>query len=242
MKIPILMYHQVDEPPPRGTALRGLIVAPSSFAWQMRMLRLIGYKGLSMRDLEPYLRGERTGKVVGITFDDGYQNNLTNALPILKRNGFTATCYGVSSLIGGTNSWDRGKVAEKPLMTRNDWLDWLAAGMDVGSHTRTHVNLSELTDDEARAQIEQSKAELERALNCKVRHFCYPYGWYRSAHAQMVCEAGYATATTTDRGRVGTGDDLYTLHRIMVARATNMIQFFFKITTAYEDRRGNHNI
>ena len=77
MKIPILMYHQIDAPPPRGTMLRGLIVAPSSFNWQMKMLRLMGYTGLSMRDLEPYLQGEKKGKVVGITFDDGYQNNLT---------------------------------------------------------------------------------------------------------------------------------------------------------------------
>jgi peptidoglycan/xylan/chitin deacetylase (PgdA/CDA1 family) len=106
------MYHQIDEPPPRGTMLRGLIVAPSSFAWQMKMLRLMGYTGLSMRELEPYLAGEKRGRVVGITFDDGYQNNLKHALPILKANGFTGTCYGVSRMVGGTNSWDAGKVAE----------------------------------------------------------------------------------------------------------------------------------
>jgi hypothetical protein len=51
MKIPILMYHQIDKPPQRETALRGLIVAPSSFAWQMRLLRWMGFQGLSMRDL-----------------------------------------------------------------------------------------------------------------------------------------------------------------------------------------------
>jgi len=237
MNIPILMYHQIDAPPPRGTPLRGLIVAPSSFAWQMRMLRLLGYRGLSMRDLEPYLQGEKQGKVVGLTFDDGYQNNLRHALPILRKHGFTATCYGVSSMIGGTNSWDHGKVAEKPLMTLADWRTWRDAGMDVGSHTRTHAKLTELPPEQAREQIAQSRQELEQAVGCAVRHFCYPYGWYGPEHAQMAREAGYASATTTHRGRVHAGNDPYTLRRVMVARATNPLQFFMKIATAYEDRR-----
>ncbi|CAM8655382.1 CDA1 Predicted xylanase/chitin deacetylase [Comamonadaceae bacterium] len=237
MKIPILMYHQIDEPPPRGTALRGLIVAPSSFAWQMRMLSLMGYKGLSMCDLEPYLRGDQHGKVVGITFDDGYQNNLIQALPVLKSNGFTATCYGVSSMIGGTNAWDEGKVKQKPLMTQQDWLAWQGAGMDVGSHTQTHANLNELTDEAARHQIVRSKDELQQALGAEVRHFCYPYGWFRPEHEEMVRNAGYITATSTRRGRAQAGDNPYALKRIMVARATNPLQFFVKIATAYEDKR-----
>jgi peptidoglycan/xylan/chitin deacetylase (PgdA/CDA1 family) len=237
MKIPILMYHQIDVPPPRGTALRGLIVAPSSFAWQMHMLRLMGYKGLSMRDLEPHLRGEKQGKVVGVTFDDGYQNNLLHALPVLQANGFTATCYGVSSMVGGTNAWDKGKVAQKPLMKQQEWLAWHRAGMDVGSHTQTHANLVELPDDAARKQILQSKDELQQMLGAEVRHFCYPYGWFEPNHENMVHEAGYITATTTRRGRAQAGDNLYTLNRVLVARATNPIQFFMKVATAYEDKR-----
>lgn len=237
MKIPILMYHQIDEPPQRGTALRGLIVAPSSFAWQMRMLRLMGYRGLSMRDLEPYLTGDKQGKVVGITFDDGYQNNLAYALPALQANGFTATCYGVSSMVGGTNAWDAGKVAQKPLMTQQDWQTWHAAGMDVGSHTQTHANLKELPNEEARQQIVHSKTELEQLLGAEVRHFCYPYGWFQTQHEEMVRAAGYVTATSTRRGRVQAGDNPYALNRIMVARATHPLQFFMKVATAYEDKR-----
>ncbi len=237
MKIPILMYHQIEEPPQRGTTLRGLIVAPSSFAWQMRMLRMLGYKGLSMRDLEPYLRGEQQGKVVGITFDDGYQNNLVHALPTLRANGFTATCYGVSSMVGGTNVWDAGKVAQKPLMTQQDWLAWCGAGMDVGSHTQTHANLKELSSDAARQQITQSKDELQQMVGTEVRHFCYPYGWFNPEHEEMVRAAGYITATSTRRGRVQVGENPYSLNRILVARATNPLQYFLKLATAYEDRR-----
>ncbi len=238
MKIPILMYHQIDVPPPSGTPLRGLVVSPASFAWQMRMLRLLGYKGLSMRDLEPYILGTKQGKVVGLTFDDGYLNNLVHALPALKASGFTATCYGVSSMVGGTNAWDAGKVAQKPLMTRRDWLNWHQAGMEVGSHTRTHVNLKDLPDDLAREQIVRSKEELQQLLGAEVRHFCYPYGWFKPEHEDMVRDAGYVTATSTRRGRAQSGDNPFALQRIMVARATNPLQFFLKVATPYEDKRG----
>nr|MDQ6882249.1 polysaccharide deacetylase family protein [Pseudomonadota bacterium] len=94
--IPILTYHQVDRPPPRGVPYRGLVVAPDAFARQMALLRMLGYRGLSMTALEPYLRGDQAGKVVGITLDDGYVNNLEHALPVLRRHGFSATCYIVS--------------------------------------------------------------------------------------------------------------------------------------------------
>lgn len=238
MNIPILMYHQIDVPPPSGTPLRGLVVSPGSFDRQMLLLKLLGYRGLSMRDLEPYLKGEKKGKVVGITFDDGYQNNLHNALPILKKFGFTATCYAVSSMIGGTNSWDQGLVAEKPLMSEADWGAWLAGGMDVGSHTRTHADLNELDLVQAREQIADSKRELENTLSCEVRHFCYPYGRFGVEHSRMAREAGYVTATTTRRGRVHAGDDLMTLRRVLVAQATHLLHFVLKIGTHYEDRRG----
>lgn len=238
MNIPILMYHQIDVPPPSGTPLRGLVVSPGAFKRQMWLLKLLGYRGLSMRDLEPYLMGEKRGRVFGITFDDGYQNNLHNALPVLKRCGFTATCYAVSSLIGGTNRWDSGLVAEKPLMTESDWHAWLSNGMEIGSHTRTHADLSQVTAIQAREEIYESKRDLENRFGCDVRHFCYPYGRFAADHIHMASDAGYVTATTTRRGRAINGKDLMTLRRVLVARATHLLQFSVKILTQYEDRRG----
>lgn len=192
-----------------------------------------------MHDLEPYLQGKSKGKVVGITFDDGYQNNVKNALPVLTKYGFTATCYGVSSMIGGTNSWDLDiGVAQKPLMTASDWRTWLQAGMDIGSHTRTHADLTKLSSPDAFDQITDSKRELENSLGCEVRHFCYPYGRFDASHGQMAKQAGYITATTTQRGRIHPSDDRYTLRRVLVAQATPLLQFGLKIATPYEDRRG----
>lgn len=238
MPIPILMYHQIDIPPVRGTPLRGLVVHPKDFHNQMRWLKWSGYQGLSMRDLEPFLAGKKQGRVFGITLDDGYKNNFDNALPILVKHGFTATCYGVSSQIGGTNAWDAGLVAEKPLMGIQEWAGWLKSGMEIGGHTRTHADLTALPDDAAREEINDCKVDFERALDCEVRHFCYPFGRFAPHHSDMVREAGYLTATTTRRGRAQSNSLAMELPRVMVARATYLLQLFVKMASAYEDKRG----
>ena len=237
MNIPILMYHQVDIAEPKGSRLRGLTVSPKSFGIQMELLRLFGYRGLSMHELEPYLSGQKAGKVVGITFDDGYKNNFVNALPVLLKNRFSATCYGVSTQVEGTNAWDKHLgIRQKPLMSKMEWLEWKASGMEIASHGRTHHDLTSLPEAQAREEIELSKQELESEFQCSIRHFCYPYGHYSEAHLAMVKQAGYITATTTHRGRVHLGHSPFELSRIMVSRACNWLQFSIKILTAYEDR------
>lgn len=236
--IPILMYHQIDASPKRGTPLRGLVVRPESFQRQMALLKTMGYQGLSMRALEPYLTGERQGKVVGITFDDGYRNNLTHALPALQKNGFSATCYAISEMLGKTNAWDRSiGVPEKDLMSNADLLTWHNAGMEVGSHTRSHAQLTGLSMAHAQTEIFESKKALEQLIGTEVRHFCYPYGKFSDVHVQMVKEAGYVTATTTRRGRASVHTDFFELPRIMIAHATHLALFGLKVLTNYESKR-----
>lgn len=220
--------------------MRGLVVAPHTFAWQMGMLRALGYRGVSMRELLPYLRGQATGRVVGITFDDGYLNNLTHALPVLQRHGFTATCYMVSRLAGQHNAWDRDRgVPHSALMTPAQLREWVGAGMDVGAHTCDHVDLTQVDAAQARLQITDSRAQLQDCTGAPVDHFCYPYGRFAQEHVAMVREAGFASATTVNRGRAEPGADLYTLPRVLVSRSTHPGYFFLKLATRYEDRRGH---
>lgn len=239
MPIPILMYHQIDIPPARGTPMRGMVVSPRRFAAQMRLLNLLGYRGLSMGELLPYLRGEKIGKVVGITLDDGYVNTLDNALPILRRHGFSATCYAVSGKLGGQNDWDVSLgVPQKPLMNAAQLRAWADAGMEVGAHTIRHADLTALDDDTAREEIAGSKRMLEAACGVPVTHFCYPYGRFTPRHVHFVREAGFLSATTTVRGRAAVHGDAYTLPRVLVAQATWLVQFALKILSRYEDQRG----
>lgn len=237
MAYPILMYHQIDASPARGTPMRGLTVTPERFSRQMGLLRLLGYRGVCMTGLEPYLKGERSGKVVGITFDDGYRNNLENALPVLVRNGFTATCYAVSDPKHGRNVWDEPMgVPQKPLLTPKEMRDWVAAGMDLGAHTRHHVDLTAIPSESADDEIRGCKEELQDIIGQEVRHFCYPYGRYTEEHTALVQAAGFTTATTTHRGRAMAGDDLLRLRRVLIAHSNHLLLFGAKIIGRYEDR------
>jgi peptidoglycan/xylan/chitin deacetylase (PgdA/CDA1 family) len=236
--IPILVYHQIAEAPRKGSAFRSLYVAPAAFARQMAWLKRLGYTGLSMSALQPYLRGERSGKVVGITFDDGYQNNLTHALPALVKQGFSSTCYAVSGLLGQTNVWDQVTgIPQTLLMNESEMRQWVSGGQEVGSHTRRHVDLMVTDDAGCRVEMAQGKTELESVVGHPVLHFCYPYGHYQSKHVAMADELGFVTATTTQRSRCHAQTDMLQLPRVPVLRSTTLLVFWLKIATRYEDRR-----
>ncbi|CAB3735671.1 hypothetical protein LMG3458_05260 [Achromobacter deleyi] len=233
------MYHQIGEPNPKGTPFRGLTVHPDDFARQMRWMRFLGYRGLSMRDVMPYVRGERRGKVFGITFDDGYRNVVQNAMPVLDKLGFTATNYLVANQFDGGNVWDaKIGIPHSPLMTVEEMRQWAAAGHEVGSHTLDHVHLPEMTPDEARRQMVESKDVLEQALGAPVTAFCYPYGDHGPEHLAMAREAGYDNATLTKRGLANASDDPFGLPRVTVSRSTGIFRFLQKCLTRYEDSRG----
>lgn len=236
--IPILTYHHTEQAPPKGFPMRSLWVSPSSFSTQMHWLSRLGYRGLSMSDLMPYLQGEKKGKVVGITLDDGYQSNVIQALPILKNHGFSATCYVVSGRLGQHNEWDAAiGMAKAALMSGEDMRTWVDAGMEVGSHTCSHADLNLLSYEEARHEMLQSKSDLENLLQKSVTQFCYPYGHFSHEHEAMVSQVGYKAATTTHRGRACSTDRMTALPRVPVVRSTYSIQFLLKILTGYEDSK-----
>ena len=235
--IPILTYHQIAQAPERGAPMRSLYVSPFAFALQMQSLSLLGYEGLSMTALMPYLQGKKTGKVVGITFDDGYLNNLENAAGVLKRFNFSSTCYVVSELMGKTNEWDRALgIASASLMDLDQLKQWIASGQEVGSHTQHHVDLTTTDSQTSHSEILNSRISLSQQLNTDIQQFCYPYGRFASEHVDIVKSSGYIAATTTARGKVHADDSAFELRRVPVVRSTSLPQFLFKVLSSYEDR------
>lgn len=235
--IPILMYHSIEKSS-RSTVMRSLHVTPRRFKFQMWLLYKLGYKGLSIRQLRPYLEGKKNGKVVGITFDDGYKNNLTNAAPVLKKFNFSSTCYIVSNCIGSSNIWDLNKgITQSPLMTKNEIQDWLNYGMDIGSHTKNHVDLVNTEESAVRKEIIDSKKELEGKFNVQIVDFCYPFGYFTSSVCEIVRKSGYLSATTMVRGRVDASSNAFMLPRIPITFHTLPHLFLLKILTRYEDKK-----
>ncbi|MCM2294303.1 polysaccharide deacetylase family protein [Allorhizobium sp. BGMRC 0089] len=227
--IAILMYHQIGMPPPRGTPSRSLTVSTRDFSAQMRFFKRLGYQGLSMRDLMPYLDGQKQGKVFGITFDDGFRNVYDNALPVLETLGFTSTNYIVSRQIGGSNLWDAHKgIPSAPCMNRDELLDWQARGQEIGAHTCNHPRLTELSEDAARLEIAGCRQEIESVCGQPVDAFCYPHGGVNATIRKLVEEAGYTNATTTHKANASAKDDRLLIPRLTVRRGDSGLKVFLK--------------
>ena len=237
INIPILMYHSIESMP-KTTVMRSLHVSPKRFQFQMWMLKILGYKGLSLRELKPYINGDKNGKVVGITFDDGYQNNLINAAPILKKYNFSATCYIVSKRIGTSNKWDLEKnITQRQLMSSSEIQKWLDLGMDIGAHTQTHADLTKIKYNIAFDEVKNCKNDLELFFSISIDDFCYPFGRFDKTTVELVKNAGFKSATTMNRGRVNIESNSHELPRVPVTHHTLPHLFLAKILTNYEDKR-----
>jgi peptidoglycan/xylan/chitin deacetylase (PgdA/CDA1 family) len=195
---PILTYHHVGPRKP-GARIKGLYVSPRLFAAQLTELRANGFSTARFVDI---LAERHPGeKHVWVTFDDGFADVFDHALGVLAENGFRALVFLVSSRVGRTNEWQRqrGDISE-PLMDDLQVRDWLAQGHEIGSHTRTHPRLTQLSPAAANEEIISSKKELEDRFGVPVEHFCYPYGDWNTITKDLVTGAGYTTACTTTRG------------------------------------------
>jgi peptidoglycan/xylan/chitin deacetylase (PgdA/CDA1 family) len=200
-RIPILTYHRVVDAVP-GDDYYGNCMPRELFAAQMRTLAAAGYRTLGLEDAAALMR-RRTPpppRCVAITFDDGYLDTFEAAVPILRRFGFTATVFVVAGLVGRHSLWDAGKCCTAPLMGWPHLLRLLDWGFAIGSHTLTHPELSALPRDEARHEIVESRARLERGLGRAITSFCYPFGEWDETTYRLVRAAGY-TAACNDHWR-----------------------------------------
>lgn len=232
MRLPILTYHNIATPP--GSArLPKLYVTAEAFARQCRLLKRLGLRGVSVSEGLAALRAGQ-GRVVVLTFDDGYLDNVTAALPVLREHGFTATCFVVAGHLGDHNAWDADVLnVRKPLMGAGHMAEWCAAGNEIGSHTLTHPRLTMIDDVALERELVQSRTILERLVGAPVRHFCYPFG-DESAHVRRaVAAAGYESAVSTRRGLARADDDVFALPRVSINGDKGLLRFALKVATPY---------
>lgn len=193
---PVLTYHKFG-PRPRRARLGGLYLGAPLFAAQVRSLARAGFAFASPGEFTT----RPAGTAVALTIDDGFESVREHALPILVSLGARATLYLVADRLGGTNDWEiaQGEVAAG-LMDDSGVREWLAAGQWIGAHSLTHPWLTRLNPGLAREEIAASRKRLEDRFGVPVTDFCYPYGDWNPGVRDLVREAGYRTATTTDFG------------------------------------------
>lgn len=199
-----VMYHSVGllaEDPHQ------LVVSSERLDLQLRRLRRLGLRCVSLRELQEARTNGRARGLVGLSFDDGYRDFLHDAIPVLVAHSCTATVFVVSGRIGSVNDWDSGPVL--PLMSAVEIRQVEAAGFEIGSHSHSHVDLRGLPPDQLERQVRGSKEELEELLGSRVVGFSYPYGHRDAAAEQAVKRAGYAYAAAVR----GSGSSAYAVPR-----------------------------
>jgi peptidoglycan/xylan/chitin deacetylase (PgdA/CDA1 family) len=192
--VPILTYHKLGARP-KNVRLKGLYVGSALFSKQLKELRSAGFTNGNLGSWS------KKAREVIITFDDGYVNVLRHALEPLSRAGLAAIQFLPVNLLGRHNEWDAA-LGEAPeaIMDISQVREWLAAGNDIGSHTLNHPFLTQISIAQAREEIIASRKKLQDLFNRPIEHFCYPYGDWNEAVRDLVADAGYKTACTTEPG------------------------------------------
>jgi len=237
-RILILMYHILDQPKSKQEAR--FCCTPERFSEQMQYLVNSDYELLTLDQIEEITSGKRQQERPGVavTFDDGFADFQKNALPILKQWEIPATLFMVSQRINEDNDWmhTRG-FPRRPLLSLEQLREVRDAGVTIGSHTCTHVRLSEISCDKEKLheELQTSKQELEQALDQEVRHFAYPFGLHDPATVAAVKEAGYKTACSTRSGFNREKVDPLLLRRIEVYGEDKLWHFRQKLKFGIND-------
>lgn len=217
----VAMYHSVGDPTDDPY---GVTVAPDRLDAQLGWLRRRGLRGVSVAELlAARARGEG-GDLVGLTFDDGYADFVTHALPLLDRHGCGATLFVLPGRLGGDNAWDP-LGPRKPLLTADGIRHAAARGVEIGSHGLTHVDLTKADDALLRAEVADSRAALAELTGAPVAGFCYPYGTLDRRTVDAVRAAGYAYACAIDPGPL-TGP--HALPRLHVGQRDTAVRLLLK--------------
>ena len=217
----VAMYHSVDDCPEDPYHIT---VTPERLEKQLMWLRRHGLRGVSMGRLLA-ARAEGKGRnLVGLTFDDGYADFLTGALPVLRRHGCTATLFVLPGRLGGDNAWDP-LGPRKPLLTADGICRAAYEGVEIGSHGLTHVDLTRTDDLTLKAETVESRTVLADLLGTAIAGFCYPYGTVDRRAVDAVRDAGYGYACAIDPGPL---NGPHALPRVHVGQNDTALRLFLK--------------
>lgn len=221
----ILMYHaveRVEEDPNR------LCVSSETFDAQMSHLKRRGLRGVTVAEL---LQARKLGiakGLVGLTFDDGYQNFLEKAVPLLESHGFSATVFVVGDRLGGENDWVHSFDPRPPmkLMTADEIREASERGMEIGSHSMTHPRLSGLVPELLEDEVGGSRRLLGELLGQEIQGFCYPYGDLDQQALRAASRAGYNYACAW---KTRIEHNSYDLFRTPVDETDGLLRFRTKL-------------
>jgi peptidoglycan/xylan/chitin deacetylase (PgdA/CDA1 family) len=217
--VPILMYHHVGDTPPNSDAIRrDLTVGAGDFEAQVAWLAAHQYHSVTLQEVyqATHSRGALPDKPVVFTFDDGYTDALDNAVPILRRYGFTGSFAIITKFPGlpGYASWDEIRSAQ-------------AQGMEMVSHTTDHFDggNSKFTYEFIKQDLTESQNDLKKNLGVETKILIYPYGHYTSDYIRAARETGFVMGLTVAFGKQASALNLMTTPRVRVHGKESLDRF-----------------
>lgn len=216
--VPILMYHQIAEP--EETASR-LAVRPADFRAQLCYLKNAGFTTITASALASALAHDirrLPPQSIVLTFDDGYADFCTTALPVLREHAFTATVFITTAWIGNCGS------ALGRMLSWSQVSEVAANAMEIGAHSHTHPQLDHLPDKTLHAELRTSKYVLEDYLCSPVTGLAYPFGYSSTRVRRAVEASGYRYACAV-KNTVSAKPELFALPRLTVKRSTTLRAF-----------------
>jgi peptidoglycan/xylan/chitin deacetylase (PgdA/CDA1 family) len=183
-----LMYHHIGTLPQDADNIRkGLTVSTEEFDKQLKYLQDNGYKTLTLGQLSQAIEQKKVPqKVAVLTFDDGYDDNYKDALPIMKKYNMVGTFFIITSKIGTSE-----------YMSEQELKELVSYGNELGSHSVSHPGLDKLKGVALQNEVVKSKEKLEEISGQKMISFCYPAGKYNEDTIKALQDAGYKIAVTT---------------------------------------------
>jgi len=218
--VPIIMYHRIDDQAESSK----LSVSPESFERQMQFLKRHNYNVVKLEELPDLInKGNIPYKTIAITFDDGYENNYTEAYPILKELDIPATIFISPALIGIEDylTWDQViEMSESTVIS-------------IGSHTMTHAWLPGLVEQRFDTEITDSKRAIESHTRKRTPSFSYPLGGFDRHVREKIIKAGYRIATATNPGKDYPKHDIFAMKRVRISRTSDNLLVFWIETSGF---------
>lgn len=231
----ILEYHEIVAGQPQEIHA----VSAQLFADQLAWLSDQGYQVVRLGDWvdlaqRKSLNGER---LIALSFDDGYRDNYERAFPLLQARNFPATIFLVSAAIGKTSAWREGALAESPMLTWAQVDEMRRAGIEFGSHTLSHADLTRLDHKTIADELQQSRKDIENHLGEPVTLFSYPFSKLNREIKHQAAKAGYQGACTYQPFYVGgPGCDRFAYQRVGILANDSLEDFAQKINASLPRR------
>jgi peptidoglycan/xylan/chitin deacetylase (PgdA/CDA1 family) len=210
---------------------------PEVFSQQMRWLRNAGYRSIDLKQACTGLEaGTDLSKTIVITFDDGYRDFYTDALPILKQCGFTATLFLATDRIHNAPA----RIEGADYLTWSDVRELHAEGMRFGSHTVSHPDLRSLGPDQIEYELGHSKEVLEEQLGVSIDAFSYPFGFpeedknFTRFLEDVLSNLGFDYGVSTILGRASRRSNRFFLPRLPVNSCDDPSLFRAKLEGGYD--------